>query len=280
MAWFNLIIDLAALTLWLNWTHLRLDPLAKTTAASLAGTLRRTEASGPKRWKFPAALAALLLARAWLYLQLSAVMNLSPKLRLGFINIPFRGDLPLHMLIFSVLSFGFVLGAFYLWMLFLSTVNSGSTEASPVHKLVMIQVKWLKSWPNSLKLLSPFLLGGLGWLALHPLLRWLAVVPAAKSAAQLSVQAVVIGVGTYLTWKYLILGVLLFHLVNAHVYLGNLPVWNYADATARNLLSPLRWLPLRAGRFDFLPLLAMAAVILLARLLENPPEGFYRLLPF
>jgi hypothetical protein len=280
MAWLNLIPDLAALALWLNWFQLRLDPLARTSPASLAGTLKRTGVAGPKRWKFPAMLAALLLARAWLYLQLSAVASLTPKLQLGFINIPFRGDLPLHMMVFSGLSFAFVLATFYLWMLLLSAINGASAAANPVHELVRLQVKWLERWPTSLKLLSPFFLGGVAWVTLHPLLRWLVVVPASKSVAELLSQAGVVGVGTYLAWKYLILGVLLCHLVNAHVYLGNAPVWNYMDVTARNLLSPLRWLPLRAGRIDLLPLLAMAMVILFARFMENPPERFYRLLPF
>jgi uncharacterized protein YggT (Ycf19 family) len=280
MAWINLIPDLAALALWLDWLQLRSDPLARTGPASLADTLRRAEVAGPTRWKFPVILAALLLARAWLYLQLSAVVNLTPKLRLGFINIPFRGDLPLHMVVFSLLSFAFVLGAFYLSMLLLSAINGGAAGANPVHELVRLQVKWLERWPKSLKLLCPFLLGGLAWLTLHPLLHWLAVVPGAKSVLQLCTQAAVIGAGTYLAWKYLLLGVLLCHLVNAQVYLGNAPVWNYLDVTARNLLSPLRRLPLRAGRVDFLPLLVMAMVVLLAHLIENPPERFYRLLPF
>jgi len=280
MAWLNLIPDLAALALWLNWLQFRRDPPAKTRPASLADALKRAEVAGPKSWKFPVMLAALLLARAWLYLQLSAVANLTLKLQLGFINIPFRADLPLHMLVFSLLSFAFVLATFYLWMLLLSAINGASAAANPVHELVRLQVKWLERWPTSLKLLSPFLLGGLAWVALHPLLRWLAVVPASESAAELLAQAAVTGVGTYLAWKYLIFGVLLCHLVNAHVYLGNAPVWSYVDTTARNLLSPLRWLPLRAGRVDLLPLLAMATVILLARFMENPPERFYRLLPF
>jgi uncharacterized protein YggT (Ycf19 family) len=280
MGWLNLVIDLAALTLWLNWHQLRSDPLAKTTPATLVGTLKRAETARPKRWKFPAALAALLAARAWLYLELSGVVNLTPKLRLGFVSIPFRADLPVHMLVFSVLSFCFVLAGFYLWMLLLSTVNRGTAEANPVHKLVQLQVKWLERWPNSLKLLCPFLLGCLAWLALHPLLHRLGVVPGNKSAAQLAAQAAVIGLSTYLAWKYLVLGVLLLHLVNTHVYLGDLPVWNYLDATGRNLLSPLHWLPLRAGRVDFLPLLVMALVILVARFVEKPPGSFYQWLPF
>jgi hypothetical protein len=280
MAWLNLIPDLAALALWLNWLQLRSDPIAKTGPASLAGTLKRAEIASPKRWKFPVMLAALLLARAWLYLELSAVVNLTPKLRLGFINIPFRSDLPMHMAVFSVLSFAFLLATFYLWMLLLSAINCGPAGANPIQETVRLQVKRLERWPRWLKLLCPFLLGGLAWLALHPLLRWLAVVPGNKSVPQLCTQAAVIGVGTYLVWKYLILGVLLCHLVNAHVYLGNALIWNYVDATARNLLSPLRWVPLRFGRVDLLPLPVMATVILLAHFVEHPPDSFYRMLPF
>jgi uncharacterized protein YggT (Ycf19 family) len=280
MAWLNLIPDLAALALWLNWLQFRSDPLAKMRPASLAGTLKRAEVAGPKRWKFPVLLAALLLARAWLYVELSGVVNLTLKLQLGFINVPFRADLPLHMVVFSVLSFASVLATFYLWMLLLSAINGSPAAANPVHELVRLQVKWFERWPASLKLLSPFLLGGLAWVALHPLLRWLAVVPANKSAATLLAQGAVVGVGTYLAWKYLIFGVLLCHLVNTHVYLGSAPVWNYLDVTARNLLSPLRWLPLRAGKVDLLPLLAMAMLIFLARFMQNSPERFYRLLPF
>lgn len=280
MALLNLIVDLAGLALWLNWLTFPWDPLAKTTPASLAGTLKRTAASGPKRWKFAAALAALLLARAWFCLQLGAIASVTPRLRLGFISIPFRANLAWHMIVFSILSFGVILAMFYLWMLFLCAVNQGLAEANPFHKAVRMQVKWLARWPGPLKLLSPFLLGSLAWVALHPLLEWLAVVPHNTSASQLLAQAAVIGTGAFLAWKYLILGVLLLHLVNTHVYLGDLPVWNYVDATARNLLSPLRRLPLRAGRVDFLPLLAMALLIFLAYFVDHPPTAIYRRLPF
>src|SRR5208283_3148607 len=87
MSLLNLMLDLAGLALWLNWLAIPLDPLAKTTPVSLAGTLKRTDATRPRRWKFAAALAALLLARAWFCLELSAITNVTPKLRLGFISI-------------------------------------------------------------------------------------------------------------------------------------------------------------------------------------------------
>ncbi len=136
MAYLNLIIDLAGLALWLNWLSFRLDPLAKAMPASLAGTLKRAELPGPKRWKFLAALAALLLARVWLLLELSGVANVTPKLRLGFVSLPFRGDLMSHMLVFSILSFSLVLAGFYLWMLLLSAVNYTAAGTDPFDRLV------------------------------------------------------------------------------------------------------------------------------------------------
>jgi uncharacterized protein YggT (Ycf19 family) len=280
MEWLNLIMDLAALVLWLNWRQAGLEPLAVMAPATLAGTLKRTETAAPKRWKFGVALAVLLLARAWLYLQLAGVANLSPRLRLGFVNIPFRANLPLDMLVFSLLSFGFVLAAFYLWMLLLSTIDGGATDSSPVARMVRLQIPWAEHWPRVVKWLSPFLLGGIAWAALHPLLWWLAAVPESKSVAQLVAQAVVHGLGTYVVWEYLILGVLLVHFVNAQAYLGALPFWNYADTVGRNLLSPFRRLPLRIGRVDFLPLVVMALVIILSHLVENPPDWLCRQLPF
>lgn len=280
MGWLNFVIDFAALVLWLNWQQARLDLLAGTAPATLAGTLKRTERADPKRWKFGVALGALLLARAWLYLQLGGVANLSPRLRLGFINIPFRADVPLHMLVFSLLSFVFVLATFFLWMLLLSATDGGTAGANSVARLVRQQIKWAERWPRFVKLLCPFLLGGIAWTTLHPLLRWLAVVPQNKSTVQLAAQVVVSGVGAYLAWKYLILGVLLIHVVNTRVYLGDHLLWTYADVVARNLLSPFRLLPLRIGRVDLLPFVVMALVIVLARLVENPPEELCRQLPF
>jgi uncharacterized protein YggT (Ycf19 family) len=280
MAWFNLIIDFAALALWLNWTRARPGALVQAAPITLTGTLRPATVSNPKRWRFGAALGALLLARVWLYVALSGVINFTPKLRLGFVNIPFRPDVPLHMLVFSLLSFGCTIGAFYLWMLFLSAVNDRSVGANPIESLVRFEVRWVERWPSSLKFACPFLFGAVAWLVLHPLLAWLAVLPQSRSAAQLLAQAAITGLGSYLIWKYLLLAVLLFYLINGHVYLGNVPMWTYADLTARNLLSPFRWLPLRVGRLDLLPLVAMGVVIFLSRLIENPPAGLCQLLPF
>ena len=46
----DFILNLVALVLWLNWLSVRFDPLVKTSAASLVGTLRKADRSNPNRW--------------------------------------------------------------------------------------------------------------------------------------------------------------------------------------------------------------------------------------
>jgi len=63
--------------------------------------------------------------------------------------------------------------------------------------------------------------------------------------------ALVIGLGSYMSWKY-IAGVLLaLHLLNSYIYFGRHPFWGYVNAEARTLLWPLRAVPLRVGKVDF-----------------------------
>jgi uncharacterized protein YggT (Ycf19 family) len=272
MALLNFILSLAGLALWANWLSGRTDPLVRTPSVSLAGTLKRTRAPSRRRWQHLAGLAALLLVRPWLWLQFSSLVTWTPRIRLGVIVLSFRGGLWSHLLVFSLLSFGAVLAGFYLWLLLFSVLNGRSLDANPLQRLARFHLGRCERLPRGLQCLLPFLLGGCAWLALHPLLARMAVVPAGKSAAQLLTQAAVMGAGTYLALKYVILLVLLLYLVHSYVHLGDHPVWEFVDVSARNLLRPLRWLPLRAGRIDFAPVMALALVVMLSIGVEHPPE--------
>jgi uncharacterized protein YggT (Ycf19 family) len=272
MALIDFILNLAALFLWLNWLSIHFDPLARTPAASLVGTLKKADPSGPRRGKFLAGLAALLLIRAWIYCQIITAVSWTPKINLVFTSLPFRGDYFTHMLLFSLLGFLLVLADFYLWLLLLSVANSRVPDDDPLQRVVRLLLKWIERWPNPVKLLLPALSGGVFWLALHPVLARLAIVPGIKSTAQLFEQAALIGMGAYLDWKYLIAAILLLHLLGSYVYFGEHPAWNFIHLTARNLLSPLRWLPLRFGKVDLLPLAGIALVILAPEFLSRPPQ--------
>jgi uncharacterized protein YggT (Ycf19 family) len=291
----DFILNLTGLMLWLNWLSLHFDPLAKTSATSLVGTLRKADASGPKRWRSLAAVVGLLLVRAFAYWQIGPALNWTPKLDLGVINLYFRNEY-VHfyyferVLLYSFLSFTFTLAAFYLSLLLLSAVNRNVPDTDILQKLVRVYFQWLERWPTWLKLLTPLLGGALFWIAMHPMFTLLGIVPTSKSSAQFIEQSLVIGAGTYLSWKYLIVGVLLLHLLNSYVYLGDHPFWGFVNVTAKNLLYPLRWLPLRIGKVDLLPVIALALVILivnfasLADFLSHPRGSFrpwlYQHLPF
>jgi uncharacterized protein YggT (Ycf19 family) len=264
MSLINSILNLAGLLLWLNWLSLRFDPLARTSAASLVGTLRKADPSGPKRWKFLAGLTALVFFRALIYYGLGSAMDWTPTLELGVITLPFRSDLLRRVLLFSTLDLVLTLGIFYHWLLLLSVANNSVTDDDPLQRLVRLHVRWIERWPSVIKLLLPLLGAGLFWLALHPLLSHLTIIPLTTHPAQLTEEAVVIGLGTYMAWKYLIAGLLLLHVLNSYVYLGNHVLWSFINTTAKNLLLPLRWLPLRLGRLDFAPLVAIALVFFMA----------------
>jgi uncharacterized protein YggT (Ycf19 family) len=56
--------------------------------------------------------------------------------------------------------------------------------------------------------------------------------------------------------------------------------WNFLTVTGRNMLKPLRVLPLQIGRIDFAPVLAIALVLVASRFAERGLTDLYRRLPF
>lgn len=258
----NSILNIVGLLLWLNWLSIRFDPLAKTSAKTLVGTLRKADPTAPKRWLQLAALAGLIVIRAVIYCLVGPSLNWTPRLSLPPLEPAFRSDHFSSVLLFSTLSFLVALGAFYLSLLLLSIVNSAVPDTDPLQKLVRLYFKWLERWPALLKLLLPLIAGALFWMALHPLLSNLSVLSQTKSNSQLLEQSAIIGLGTYLLWKYVIVGILALHLLSSYIYFGEHAFWNFISVTARNLLRPFRWLPLQIGRIDLLPLAVIGLILL------------------
>jgi uncharacterized protein YggT (Ycf19 family) len=73
--------------------------------------------------------------------------------------------------------------------------------------------------------------------------------------------------------------VLVLHLLNAYVYFGAHPFWNYVNGAARTLLKPLRKLPLQAGNVDFAPVVEIALVFFVAELAGRGLGALYERLP-
>lgn len=247
----DFILNLAGLLLWLNWRSIRFDPLVQRTPATLMGTLRPASPKKIRRWHLLVFLAGLIFLRAAVYRWITPFWV--GKLDLGVIVPPFRSDQFSGMLLFSVLSFVLVLGIFYVILLLLSLLQG----PDPIHRLVKIPLGRVDGWPRWVKIILPFAAAALFW--------WLASWGIAKMPpAQRLQTALVVGLESYLVWKFPLGVVLGLHLLNSYIYFGKHPFWNYVNAAAQKLLRPLRKIPLRAGRVDFAPVAALALIFLAA----------------
>lgn len=262
----NSILNLAGLLLWLNWCLARLDPMAQARASTLAGTIKPAKRPGFRRWGLLVALAAMVTLRAVAYWQIGPALEWTPTLNLTVTILPFRSDYLLRILVFSVLSLGRTLALFYLGLLFLAVVNRRVPDDDPFQRLVRRHLGRVARWSWAAQVLL-LLVAGVGlWMALHPLLASLGIAPQATRNAQVFQQALLVELRECLELRYLIAALLLGYLLNSYVYLGNHALWPFVQATGQNLLRPLRRLPLRIGRVDFAPVLAVGLVFLFAEL--------------
>jgi len=269
MSLIDFILNLAGLTLWLNWRTLPFDPLSTATPATLIGTLRRADPASHKRWHFAAALIALLLLRAGFYRLLGPTLEWTGTINLIATRLAFRSDSLTLMLWYSILSFGMLLGVFVLWLLLLSVVSPGSGGRPLFLRLERAHLGFVSGWPVWCKLVLPWVVGlSLWWLGSWPLARWGLISQPGSEKVRL-VQAALVGLSTYFAWKYLIAALLTAYLLHTYLYFGRHAMWNFVDETARRLLGPLRRLPLRLGKVDFAPVVGIAAVFLMAQVAEH-----------
>jgi uncharacterized protein YggT (Ycf19 family) len=278
MALIDFILNLAGLLLWLNWRSVRLDPLGKRTPATLIGTLRRAEPQRLRRWHLLAALGGLLLLRAVFYWQIGSAAHWTGALNLNVITLSFRSDYFARMFWFSIFSFGLTLAVFYLCLLLLSIL--AGPDPLPFHRLVRVPLGGIDHWSRKVKLLLPLMVTAVFWWLASWLLAWLQIIPQPVSAAHRIEAALIVGLNSYLFWKYLIGALLTLHLLNSYIYFGKHPFWGYVNAEARTLLSPLRAVPLQAGRVDFAPVAGLALVFLAAELAGRGLFFLYGRLPF
>jgi len=269
MGLIDFILNLAGLLLWLNWRAQPKDASRLAPPATLVGTLRRADKPKLRGWQFPAILTTLLIGRALIYWQIGPAVNWTGTLELGVISVSFRSDYLWRMLLYSGLSFGVTFAVFLFWLILLSLLQPRTADALPFHSFIRANLGSLDSWPRGVKLLLPFLITAVAWWMLSWVLSYFGIVPKPVSAAHRFEQACVIGLGSYLGWKYLIATLLGLYLLNSYIYFGRHPFWSYVTAVAQQLLRPLRVLPLRYSRLDFAPLVAMVLVLLLAQAIER-----------
>ena len=279
MDFLNFLLNLAGLLLWLNWRSIGFVARAMASSASLLGTLKRTQSTAASRWPHLAGLVALLLFRSVFYWQIGSALRWTPQLSLAVLTIPFRTNFLGLALLYSCFSFGLTLAAFYLSLVLLSLANRRVSDTDPLQRLVRLHLGWIEPCPILAKLLMPPLAAALLWLLVAPVFSRLNLVPPASTVGLTFQKGLIIGAAAFRSWEFLIVGLLLLHLLISYVYLGNSKLWTFIEGTARNLLKPLRSLPLRVGKADFAPIMGIALVLTAAELGSRLLTRIYQKLP-
>jgi uncharacterized protein YggT (Ycf19 family) len=146
--------------------------------------------------------------------------------------------------------------------------------------MVEISLGRVDGWPSWLKLLLPFLATSILWWLSSWLLVWLHISTPPVSVAHRIEQSLVIGLGSYLIWKLPLGALLMLHILSSYIYFGKHPLWNYVQVTAQELLRPLKKIPLRLGRVDFAPVLAIVIIFCAAEFAGRALNFVYLRLPF
>ncbi len=260
MGFIDLLLNLAALLLWLSFRAAAFPSPTIAPATSLLSTLRRADGKRPRRWLEFAGLLGILAGRAVLYAQLGPAVHWSPRLSLGVIVLSFKGNALAATALFSLLSFVVTAAVFYLWLVLLSVANAKLPEQDFIQRLVRLHLGWTERLPALLRLLLPPLLIIVTWRVAQPSLVSAGVLPGARDAARVWEQGLVLAAGAIFAWKFIIAGLMVLHLANSYVYLGEAAFWPWVDTTAKNLLGPLKKLPLQFARVDLAPVAVIALV--------------------
>ncbi len=260
MTYLDFILNVACLLLWLGWRALRLSAHAQPRALSLASTLKRAEPKPVRSWTPLVWLGLLLLGRSVFYWQTGSSWRWVPTLECGAIVLPFPSDSWGRMLLFSGLSFLRVWLVFHVWLLLLTMVNR-APGAGAMQSLVSAQLGVVGRWPWPLQLVLVPAAGVLLWLVAHGPLVWLGLMASRPGEAAVWQQGLALSLAVCLSGKYPVVIALGAHFLNSYLYVGEVTWWNYAALSGRNLLRPLRWLPLAIGRLDLRPILGIVLVL-------------------
>jgi uncharacterized protein YggT (Ycf19 family) len=274
MAFINLLLDLVVLVLGLSVLGIGTrTPVHR--AGTLLGNLKLAESKPARSWKPVVLLVALLFLRPFLYRMLSDVLGEIPSWNAIPASIPFRPDSFLRLLLFSWVSFLWTLIQFLSWVLLLSALSKACRDPANWNRFFEELVGPLVRWPLPVCLLLPGFAAGSLWLALRWPLHLMSIAPPPASAAALLEQSLLVGLGIWVSVRWLLGGLLLLRLINTYVYLGNHPFWDFVHQIGGIPLLLFRRLPLQIGKLDLSPLIATAIVFLAAAGLERALVAAY-----
>ncbi|MGV3772322.1 MAG: hypothetical protein ACO1QB_05430 [Verrucomicrobiales bacterium] len=273
----DFILNIIGLLMWINWRTAWVMK-RRRSGISISGAIKRTDPQPGSEWTSIASLLTLLLFRAVFYWNLGPALKWTATINLVPVSLAIRSDLFPLMLVYSFASFALTLGLFYSWLLLLSSVNKTASQDNVIQRFVRLHLGVLDRQSAAVKLGLPPIVSALAWICLAPMLKHYGILPPPVSNLHLLEQGMVVGLSAILAWRGILIVIILAHIVNTYIFLGNHHVWEYVELTATRLLGPLK--PLRWKALDLGSILLLSTLILLSYILSAAFTRMFALLPW
>lgn len=103
------------------------------------------------------------------------------------------------------------------------------------------------------------------------------IIPAPVSKIHVLEQSLVMAFSAVLGWRGILVFIVMAHIVNTHVYLGNHPIWSYVDNTTNTLLGPLK--KFRGRFFDLGSIILLIGIFLASYIISSALSRLFAKLP-
>lgn len=277
MYWLDWMTNLAGLFMWLSWRGFGSGPASP--GLTLVSNLKPAGRDRDRpRWLLPG-LAVLLLCRALVHHHFSGQFGSAAVWSPGPVSVMFRSDLFQRMVAFSILSWFQILLFAYVAFAFFAGLRRNEPEPDPITRSLRGELGRLARWPWIFSPIPFLVLSGLLWLAVSGWLTDAGLVPPFVSPTQRWQQSLVVALGAIASLKWPLVVICVLRFLLDHVYVGTSPVWDYAHKTGGRLIVWLRWLPLRFGTLDLVPLVAAAAYWSAGYFLDGALPRLFQRLP-
>jgi hypothetical protein len=276
MSLVDLLLNVAALIMWVSWRGIR-GTEAAGTAGTILGNLRAAGVERPSRWPYLAWLVGLLLFRAILYRQMGPNLAWHPGWSHGAATLVFRSDSFPRMLAFSGLGFLSTLLFWYTGLAGILALHRPPMDRDGITRALRRQAPWLANLPGWLLLMLVAAAAGVSWLAIGSMAARHGLVPPLRGERHLLQQALVVAAGQWCVLRWWIAVLLVLHFVHLYVHLGNQAVWEFVQNTGQKLSRPFAFL--RVGHLDAAPLVALVVYWTLLTWIGHGLPGLRKTLP-